>query len=83
MSIAKDEVFAAAIKNSYGEYLGSFESEHKQVFADLFRRGEMLVAYVRFAKYLKEDDITDRFHGELQDFARQHNAEGKLRILYT
>ena len=83
MTIVRDEAFAALVQNRYGEYLGSYDSEHKQVFIDLFQRGEMLVAYIRFAKYLKDDDITDRYYSALQDYARQHNFEGKLKVLYT
>ena len=80
---ATDTRLAADVGQMYGEYLASFISEHRQVRADLFRRGEQLEAHVYFPTELDVGTVTDHYITELRDYAREHGFGGRLRIIYS
>jgi len=80
MSLSMDAAFAADVKDHYGKYLGTFQSEHRQVRADVFREGEWLVAHVSFPTGLDLAQVKDKYLGELQSFAKEQGLDGRLRI---
>jgi hypothetical protein len=67
----------------YGEYLGTFVSEHGQVRADLFRRGGRLEAHVSFPAGLSGSTVTDRYVSHLLDYAKEHGFAERPRIIYS
>jgi hypothetical protein len=77
--------FAAlpALGWEYGEYLGTFTSEHGQVRADLFRKGDQLVAHVSFPTGLTGSRATDRYVEDLHDYAREHGFEKRPQLIYS
>src|SRR5689334_3276597 len=67
----------------YGHYVDTFESDGRQVRADLFQADDALVAYVRFENGLDITDVTDRWASCLNQIATERGYEGRLRIVYT
>jgi len=75
-----DAAFAADVRDHYAKYMGPFQSEHRQVRADVFREGEWLVAHVSFPTGLDLAQVKDKYLSELQSFAKEQGFDGKLRM---
>lgn len=83
MSFQTDTTLADNVGTSYGDYISTFESEHRQVRADLFKQGSWLVAHVSFATGLNVDTVTDAYLSTLQAFAKDHGFDSKYRLLFS
>lgn len=83
MSIVRDEKFASEIGSFYGEYIGTFTSQNKQVRADLFKRNNGLVAHVSFAKGYRSWTVTDPYIGELKRYAEERGFAGRLQLILS
>lgn len=83
MSFQHDAAFAAEIKTYFGDYVGTFESEHRQIRADMFKSGGSLIAHVSFPTGLSAGRVTDRYLGDLREIAMQQGLPEKLRIIYS
>jgi hypothetical protein len=81
MPFQRDEAFAKEVKGFYGKYHVSFVSKSRQVIAHLFEDDGWLVAHVSFSPGFDAATVTDRYWGELDDYAKHHGFEGKLRVL--
>ena len=68
---------------AYGEYLGTFVSQHGQVRVDLFRRGDRLDAHVSFPTGLTGSTVTDQYVSDLWDFASEHGFGERPRLIYS
>ena len=73
----------AEVGPMYGEYLGTFRSQHGQVRADLFRRGDRLEAHVSFPTGLNAGSVADRYLSHLADYVRQHGFGERLQLIYS
>ncbi len=71
MPFATDARLATEAGAAFGTYVATFHSEAGQVRADLFRRGDGLVAHVSFPTGLDAGAVTDRYVGELHAFAQR------------
>jgi len=80
MPLQIDAAFAADVKDHYGKYIGTFQSEHRQVRADVFKEGDWLVAHVSFPTGLDIAQVKDKYLSELQSFAKEQGFDGKLRM---
>ena len=78
MPLQIDAAFAADVKDHYGKYIGTFQSEHRQVRADVFKEGDWLVAHVSFPTGLDIAQVKDKYLSELQSFAKEQGFDGKL-----
>ncbi len=83
MPFETDTEFAAEIGQDYGDYLSTFISEHQQVRADIFRRGDHLEAHVSFLTELDATNVTDRYVSILREYARQQGFEGRLQLFLS
>lgn len=83
MSIVRDEKFASEIGSFYGEYIGTFTSQNKQVRADLFKRNKGLVAHVSFAKGYRSWTVTDPYLGELKRYAEALGLGEQLKLILS
>ena len=83
MAFQHDAAFAAEVKKFFGDYIGTFESEHRQIRADMFKNGGLLEAHVSFPTGLSAERVTDRYLGELTAIATKHGFPEKLRIIYS
>jgi hypothetical protein len=77
MEFTVDEKFAADVGKMYGDYVSSYNSEHGQVRASLFRQGDRLVAYVVFPREVDPEKVTDRYYSELWSFAKENGYDSK------
>lgn len=82
MPFEQDQAVAEVTKPFLGDYVTTFRSEHGEIIAHLFRRGDWLVAYVSTPTGREYDEITDSYRSELREYARQQGFEDKFRILY-
>ena len=73
----------AVIGQVWGEYLGTYVSQHGQVRVDLFRRGDQLDAHVSCPTGLNASGVTDRYVSDLEDYAREHGFEERLQLIYS
>lgn len=80
MPLQIDSAFADDVKDYYGKYMGTFQSEHRQVRADVFKEGDWLVAHVSFPTGLDLAQVKDKYLSELQSFAKEQGFDGKLRM---
>ena len=80
MPLQIDAAFAADVKDHYGKYIGTFQSEHRQVRADVFKEGDWLVAHISFPTGLDIAQVKDKYLSELQSFAKEQGFDGKLRM---
>jgi len=71
MPFVKKTAFAEDVGDRYGQYDSTFTSETGQVRAELFCRGESLVAYVSLAEGRQIQDVTDKYLTALE----RHAAE--------
>ncbi|MDQ2687407.1 MAG: hypothetical protein M3Y28_06025 [Armatimonadota bacterium] len=83
MSFQTDATLAENVGTSYGDYMSTFESEHRQVRADLFKQGSWLVAHVSFPTGLDVESVTDAYLSTLQSYAKEHGFERKYRLLFS
>lgn len=83
MSFQHDAAFAAEVKTYFGDYIGTFESDQRQVRADVFRNGELLEAHVSFPTGLSAERVTDRYMSELKAIAIKCGLYEKFRIIYS
>ena len=83
MAFQQDTAFAAEVKTYFGDYVGTFESEHRQVRADMFTSGGLLVAHVSFPTGLSATRVTDRYLGDLRAIAEKQGLAEKLKIVYS
>jgi hypothetical protein len=83
MPFKKDMKYAAEIGKAFGEYLITYQSEHGQVRADLFRPGKRVLAYVSFPTGLSASHVTDRYYSELWAYAREHGFAEDFEILLS
>jgi hypothetical protein len=81
MPIRPDPAYAAAVSPKYGEFLGHYESEHGQAFADLFQKGGVLRAYLSYEKGREPGKFTDEYLSDLEQMARQRGLT--LKILHV
>jgi hypothetical protein len=73
----------AKTQQLFGEYIESFESETRQVHADLFRAGELIYAYIRFEDGLDGSNVTDRWISYLRRRAEELGYGERLQVIYT
>lgn len=78
-----DTKFAHAVKNSYGDYVETFQSEHRQVRADVFKQGDWLVAHVSFPTGLDIDGVEDKYLTELHSYANGKGFSGRFRLIFS
>lgn len=83
MSIEWDDKFAADVGSFYGKYKGTFMSANNQVRADLFEKGDWLVAHVSFAKGYQSWSVTDAYFSDLKRYANEHGYSGKLQLILS
>ncbi len=83
MAFQRDAAFAAEVKDFFGHYIGTFESEQRQVRADMFTNGDLLVAHVSFPTGLSATRVTDNYLGELKTIATKQGLAEKLKIVYS
>lgn len=75
-----DAKFARAAKSSCGDYLATFESDCRQVRADMFNQGEWLVAHVSFPTDLDISRVNDKYLAELQSYVNQKEFSEEFRM---
>ncbi|MBT9546821.1 MAG: hypothetical protein IV090_15640 [Candidatus Sericytochromatia bacterium] len=78
--IIEDKKFATEVGSFFGKYLGTFNSAHKQVRADLFENSGTVVAYISFKNGLKPEKVTDPYLSPLKEFADQ-KYQGQIRLV--
>jgi len=83
MPFQQELVMDEEAEKVFGEYLATFHSANGQVLAHLFKQGDRMVAHVQMLRGMEAGEITDPYVGELNQFARDHGFEGKLRIIYA
>jgi hypothetical protein len=83
MPFQTDTRLAVEVGRIFGDYLGTFFSERREVRADLFRQGDRLEAHVSFPTGLDAARVNDRYLSELSEYARQHEFEGRLHLIYS
>jgi hypothetical protein len=83
MAFQHDAAFAAEVKDFFGHYIGTFESDQRQIRADMFRNGELLEAHVSFPTGLSATRVTEQYLGELKAIAAEQGLPEKLRIIYS
>jgi len=83
MAFQHDAAFAARVKKYFGDYIGTFESEHRQIRADMFKFGEALIAHVSFPTGLSASRVTDKYMGELEAIATKQGLAENFRIVYS
>ncbi len=83
MPFLTDTKFARAVRDSYGRYVETFESDHHQVRADVFQQGEWLVAHVSFPTGLDIGRVEDKYLAELHSFADKKGFSGKFRLVFA
>ncbi len=83
MNFQHDAAFAAEVKTFFGDYVGTFKSEHRQVRADIFKSGGSLVAHVSFPTGLNAARVTDNYMGELKTIATKQGLTENLKIIYS
>jgi hypothetical protein len=79
----KEKAFAADVAHYFGDYQGTFTSEHGQVRADLFSSEGGLVAYISFDTGLDKAMVTDRYVSELRQIAETLQFQNKFRLIFT
>ncbi|HWE39510.1 MAG TPA: hypothetical protein VG406_23370 [Isosphaeraceae bacterium] len=70
-------------ERKFGEYVCTFVSEHGQVRAALFRRGDQLEVHATIMGGLNPGEVTDRFVTDIREYAREHGYEGRLKMIYS
>ena len=83
MAFQRDAAFAAEVKDFFGNYIGTFESEQRQIRADMFKNGDLLEAHISFPTGLSAGKVTDRYLGDLRAIAKEHGLPERLRIIYS
>jgi hypothetical protein len=83
MMIDRDEKFASHVQSFFGEYMGTFTSANRQVRADLFKEGEVLVAHVSYFPGFNSENISDSYFGPIREIAKERGFETKLRIVHS
>ena len=83
MPFLNDTQFARAVKDSYGEYVETFESDRHQVRADVFKQGGWLVAHVSFPTGLDINRAEDNYLNELHSYADKKGFAGKFRLIFS
>ena len=83
MPFLTDTKLARAVKRRYGNYMATFESEHRQVRADVFQEGDWLVAHVSFPTGLNLERVDDKYLTELQTYASQKGFSDKFRLIFS
>lgn len=83
MPFNRNTSFADDVGTTFGHYDSTFTSDTGQVRAELFRRGDSLVAYVSFADGLQIQDVTDKYLAALEAHATEAGCPGRLRIEYS
>lgn len=81
--ILADIAALPALGWAYGEYLGTFTSEHGQVRADLYRKEDQLEAHLSFPTGLSGSTVTDPYVDELWDYAHEHGFEERIELIYS
>lgn len=66
-------------RRRFGEYLSTFLSEHGQVRADLFRRGDRLDVHISYPTELHPDTVSDRYAAELVEFAHSNGFDDNMQ----
>jgi hypothetical protein len=83
MPFQQDVAFADEVSQAYGKYHSTFQSQTGQVLAQIFEQNGRLVAHVSFPTNLKPEELTDTYWDELNQYAKEHGFEGKLRVIYS
>jgi hypothetical protein len=77
----KDDHIVRVAPPRYGEYLTTYYSDHAQVRADMFRRGETVTAYVTYPAGRK--NVTDKYWSDLREYAASHGITESFRIVLS
>jgi hypothetical protein len=84
MPFQRDLQYAAQEAGSvFGEYLTTYTSPQGKVHALLFRRGGKVVAYVSFPRFVWASDVTEPYHTELWQYAREQGYADHFEIIYS
>jgi hypothetical protein len=83
MPFQKDHRLGSDAKGVFGEYLDTFLSRTGQVRADLFRRGQIVVAHVSFPTGLDANTVKDPYVSELWQYARDHNFADQFKLVLS
>jgi len=83
MRFLQDNTLIEEVGEVFGRYVATFLSDTHQVRADLFEEDGQLIAHVSFPSGLNATSATDSYVGALNDYARSHGFEGKLRLVYS
>ncbi len=83
MGFELDKDFESDVGTFFGEYVSTFYSNNKQVWADLFKEGEGLVAHVSFAKGFTSGSISDPYLSDLNRFAEESGYGSSFRLVMS
>jgi hypothetical protein len=83
MPFTQDQAFAQDFEPFYGKYHSTFRIAHEQVVAHLFERDGWLVAHISFAPGFDAPTATDAYWVELEQYAKEHGFDGKLKTLLS
>lgn len=83
MPFQTDAELGTEFGRMFGDYLETFVSEHGQVRADIFRRGDRLEAHVSFSTGIDARTVTDRYVSELAKYASEHGYGDRLRMILS
>jgi hypothetical protein len=70
-------------RRKFGDYLCTFVSEHGQVRAAMFRRGDRLEVHATIMGGLNPGEVTDRYVTNIREYAREHGFEGRVDMIYS
>jgi hypothetical protein len=77
MTVKTDEFMGVSIRH-YGEFLGTYESDHGEVSAQLFRNNDTLKALLVYHRDLEKEKVTDNYVADLQRIAAERSLTLKL-----
>ena len=83
MGFSRDDRFAAEVGSAFGQYLITFESERRQVRADLFRNGRRVAAHVQFAPGIVASTVSDPYVTPLWDYARREGVADHFQLIMS
>ncbi len=83
MPFQTDTRLETEVGRIFGDYLATFFSERGEVRADLFRIEDRLEAHVSFPTGLDALRVNDRYMSDLSEYAREHEFEGRLHLIYS
>jgi hypothetical protein len=82
MPFFRDEKMTdASLERLYGSYIVSFESERRQVRADLFDYGGRLSAYLEWDEGYDESNVADPWISLIRDEALRRGYDGPIDLV--